>query len=312
MSGISTLQGGQSDLELESADAAVLLCPYVGTSPILTLEDPNVGGLDLSKIGPTTAFQTVGNWEKSSGVTLTNSPTIVDIESHGKGSPTKKLASKAPKGIKYTPQETNLVNLMNYWGFPLSAVEGPSQFGGVVMGIPELPYHLLWRCVLLSWSSYNGQDIIKYWIANRASVGNRTDSQMLDAEVDRLGVELSFETDPAVPGQPVRFGILGAGFQTLGANAKTGFGFSPTPLTAISATPATLTFDLSDNTPPQQLTVVDSNAQNRTATASYGSEDPTIATVSATGLVTKHAAGSTAITVSYGGLSDTVAVTVQA
>src|SRR5262245_47542073 len=102
MSGISTLQGGQADLELESADAAVLLCPYVGTSPILTLEDAVNGGLDLAKVGPTTPMQTVGNWEKDAGVTLTNSPTIIDIDSHGKGSPTKKIASKAPKGIKYT------------------------------------------------------------------------------------------------------------------------------------------------------------------------------------------------------------------
>jgi hypothetical protein len=312
MSGISTLQGGQADLELESADAAVLLMPYVGTSPILTLEDPTVGGLDLSKIGPSTPMQAVGNWEKSSGVTLTNNPTIIDIDSHGKGSPTKKIASKAPKGIKYTPQETNLINLQNYWGFPLSSVQGPSQFGGVVMGIPELPYNLLWRCVLLSWSSYNGQDIIKYWIANRASVGDRQDLQMQDSDVDKHGVSLSFETDPAVPGLPVIFGICGAGFQTLGANNKTGFNFSSAPLTAISATPSTLAFDISDNTAPQQLTVVDSNAQNRTATSSYGSEDPSVASVSPTGLVTKHAAGTTVITASYGGLSDTVAVTVTA
>lgn len=311
MSGISVLQGGQSDLELESGDAAVLLCPYVGTSPILTLEDATAGGLDLTKIAAA-GLVTVGNWEKQAGVTLMNSPTIVDIDSHGKGSPTKKIASKAPKGIKYTPQETNLINLQNYWGFPLSAVEGPSAFGGVVMGIPDLPYNLLWRCVLLSWASYNGQDIIKYWIANRTSVGNRVDSQMTDSNVDRLGVELSFETDPAVPGQPVRFGICGLGFQTLGGANKTGFSFSTSPLTAISATPSTLAFDVSDNTAPQQLTVVDSNMQNRTATASYGTEDPTVATVSPTGLVTKHAAGTTIVNVSYGGMSDSVAVTVTA
>lgn len=311
MSGISTLQGGQADLELESADAAVLLCPYVGTLPLLNLEDAAVGGLDLAKIGPTTSFQTVGNWEKDSGVTLTNSPTIVDIDSHGKGSPTKKLASKAPKGIKYTPQETNLINLQNYWGFPVSAVSNPSQFGGVTMGIPELPYQLLWRVVLLSWASYNGQDIIKYWIANRVSVGDRVDNQMTDSNVDRLGVSLSFETDPAVPGLPVIFGICGAGFQTLAANNKTGFNFSTAPLTAISATPGTVTLDLSDHT-SQQLTVVDSNMQNRTATAGYGSEDPSVATVSPTGLITPVGAGATVVNVSYGGVSDTVAVTVTA
>ena len=311
MSGISALQGGQADLELESADAAVLLCPYVGTSPILTLEDAAAGGLDLLKIGPTTPFQTVGNWTKDDGVTLLNSPTIIDIDSHGKGSPTKKIASKAPKGITYTPQETNLLNLQNYWGFPLSAVSGPSAFGGVTIAIPELPYGLLWRCVLLSYASYNGLDIIKYWIANRASVGDRKDSQMQDSNVDRLGVSLSFETDPAVPGVPVIFGMCGAGFQALGTSNKTGFNFSASPLSGIALTPSTAAIDVSDAT-TAQLTVVDSNGQNRTASAVYGTSDEMIATVSTTGLVHPVGAGSATITATYGGHTDTTVVTVTA
>lgn len=311
MSGISALQGGQADLELESADAAVLLAPYVGTTPLLNLENALAGGLDLAKIGPTSPFQTVGNWTKDEGVTLTNSPTIVDIESHGKGSPTKKLASRAPKGIRYTPQETNLLNLQNYWGFPLSAVEGPSAFGGIVIGIPELPVQLLWRCVLLSYASYNGQDIIKYWIANRASVGERQDAQMTDSNVDRLGVSLSFETDPAVPGQPVRFGILGAGWQQIGTTNKTGFNFASAPLTGVTVTPPTAAIDVSDAT-TQQLTVVDSNGQNRTATAAYGTTDDAVATVTATGLIVPAGAGTAEVTAAYGGHTDSCIVTVTA
>lgn len=308
MSGISTLQGGQADLEIQSADAAVLLQPYVGTQPILTLEDPTNGGLDLTKVGPSTSMQTVGNWEKDSGVTLTNSPTIIDIKSHGKGSPTKKIASEAPKGIKYVPQETNLINLQNYWGFPLTSVTGPSTHGGINIAIPELPYGLLWRCVLLSWSSYNGLDVIKYWIANRVSVGDRTDAQMQDSNVDRLGVSLSFETDPAVPGTPVIFGICGAGWQSIQDINKTGFGSAGAPITSITASPAG-PLTLAHGT-TQQLTVVDSNSQDRTATASYGSTDSSTASVSSTGLVTAVAAGDAAINIAYGGQSDVVEITV--
>ncbi|AVJ50231.1 major tail protein [Mycobacterium phage Mendokysei] len=307
MSGISLLQGGQADLELESADAAVLLAPYVTTTPLLTLEDPVNGGLDLAKVGPTTAMQTVGNWTKDEGVTLTNSPTIIDVKSHGKGSPTKKIASEAPKGIRYTPQETNLLNLQNYWGFPLSAVSGPSEHGGITIAIPELPYNLLWRCVLLSWSSYNGKDVIKYWIANRASVGDRQDAQMKDSDVDKLGVSLSFETDPAVPGTPVIFGVCGEGWKLLQENNKTGFD-SLTPVTAITATPNPVSLTVGGSA--QQLTVKDSNNADRTALAVYGTSSASVCTVSATGLVTPVAAGTANITVVYGGFSIQVPVTV--
>ncbi|AHY26930.1 major tail protein [Mycobacterium phage Nairb] len=307
MSGISLLQGGQADLELESADAAVLLQPYVGSNPILTLEDPVNGGLDLTKVGPDTSMQTVGNWTKDEGVTLTNSPTIVDIKSHGKGSPTKKIASEAPKGIRYTPQETNLLNLQNYWGFPVSAVSGPSQHGGITIAIPELPYNLLWRCVLLSWSSYNGKDVIKYWIANRASVGDRQDAQMRDSDVDKLGVSLSFETDPAVPGTPVIFGICGEGWKLLQENNNTGFG-SPTPITAITATPNPLS--LVQGGAAQNLLVKDSNGVDRTAVAVYGTSDSSVCTVSSVGNVTPVGVGSAAITVVYGGFTIQVPVTV--
>lgn len=65
----------------------------------------------------------------------------------------------------------------------------------------------------------------------------------------------------------------------------------------IGALTATATFD-------------DASTQDVTATASWGSSDPTKATVSA-GFVTGIAAGSATVTASYNGQSDTCAVTVS-
>lgn len=307
MSGISLLQGGQSDLELAAADAAVLLAPYLGTTPILNLES-NTGGLDLTKIGASSPFEAVGNWTKDEGVTLTNKPVINDIKSHGKGSPTRKIASEAAKGITYTPQETKLINLQNAWGFPLSAVT-VSTTGGIKINIPNLPYNIQWRAVLLAWDSFNGKDIFKWWVANKATVGDRQDQQMKDSNTDNLGVSLSFE-DPGGGIDPVIFGICGEGWVDLSAVTNTGFA-TGTPLTGIDATPGTVTLDLSD-AQTQQITVTDSNNVNRTAQASYGTSDETKATVSASGLVTPHATGTATITATYGGHTDTVAVTVVA
>lgn len=307
MSGISALQAGQSDLELAACDAAVLLAPYVGTTPLLDLRAPG-GGLNAALVNSSSPYRTVGNWTKDEGVRLTNSPTINDIKSHGKGSPTRKIASEAAKGINYNPQETNLLNLQNAWGFPLSAVNVNAQ-GEVLIAIPELPYNILWRAVLLTWDSFNGEDIIKFWIANRATVGERQDMQMTDSSTDNLGVALSFETDRAV-GSPVLFGICGAGWTALSEVADTGFA-SGTALTGITATPATVELDLSDED-TQQITVVDSNTVNRTAQATYGTSDEMVAVVSTTGLITPVGAGTADITAAYGGHTDVVEVTVVA
>lgn len=307
MSGISVLQGGQADLELAACDAAVLLAPYIGTVPILDLESVT-GALDLTKIGASSPYETVGNWTKDEGVTLTNKPVVNDIKSHGKGSPTRKLYSESAKGITYTPQETKLINLQNSWGFPVSAVT-VSVTGGVKINIPNLPYNIQWRAVLLAWDSFNGKDIFKWWVANKCSVGERQDAQMKDSNTDNLGVSLSFE-DPGGGIAPVIFGICGEGWVDLNEVANTGFA-TGTALTGITVTPGTLALDVSDGD-TQQLTVTDSNSVNRTAQAAYGTSDETVAVVSAAGVVTPVGAGAADIIATYGGHVDSVEVTVTA
>lgn len=222
MSGIATQQGGQSDLELAACDAAVLLRPYAG-NPVLTTLEASGGGLDATKLNTASGFVTVGNWTKRDGVKLSNNPTINDIKSHGKGTPTRKIASEAEKSITYVPQETKVINLQNAWGFLPGDVKGPTATGGVRVYIPELPARTLWQAVLLTWDSYNGLDIFKYWIANKAEVGKRTDMSMTDSDVDTYGVTLDFTSHPGLPGVPVIFGLCGPGWLSLLNSTNSGF-----------------------------------------------------------------------------------------
>lgn len=306
MTDFTGFQGGQSDLELAAARAGVALAPFVGTTPLLGLEDPSTGDLDLSALWPEGV--PVGNWEKGDGVTLSNKPTRNKIKSHGYGSPTRTIAVEAERGIKYTPQETKLVNLQNAWGFTPDMVTVSAK-GGVTIAIPELPVNLHWRCVLITQDYYNGKPLYRYWIANKTEVGDNDDNKMTDGDVDKYGVSLNFLTDPAV-GNPVIFGICGPGWLDLKAATDTGFDAA---ITGITVTPSTASLTVSaGSSHTKQLAVADSNSVDRTAVATYSSSDAAKATVSSTGLVTAVATGSATITATYKGKTATCAATVGA
>ena len=217
----SATQGGQSDLERAATDAAVLLKKYTPSStPITTLGATSTGDLDVAKLS---GFTTVGNWTKSSGVTLMNNPTINDVKSHGKGSPTRQIASEAEKGVTFEAQENvKLINLQNQWGFTDDAVTIAAA-GDVVINIPELPVEMLWQAVLISKDVYLGQPLYRYWIGNKANVGKRADQKQTDGDVDTLNTTLNFLTHPALQGVPLVFGICGPGWLLMNAGNDTGF-----------------------------------------------------------------------------------------
>jgi hypothetical protein len=217
------LQAGQPDLELAAVTPRVLLAPYYGTSPVLTIEDSSTGGLDLTKIGyGTSPFITVGNYEKKAGAKLSNKPGVNKIMSAGAGSPTRVLFSESGKSITYTPQEINLTNLQNAWGFSPSAVSTPSAKGGITIGIPSLPQRVLWRVVLIAADvAPSGRPVYLYWIANRAEVSDRQDISASDSNIFEHGVTLEFQDDPAVTSQVI-FGICGDGWVDISAANKTG------------------------------------------------------------------------------------------
>jgi hypothetical protein len=311
MSGISTYQGGQSDLELASADAAVLLRPSFGATVLTNLEDSSLGGLDSTKLPITGSgsFVTVGNWTKSEGVSLTNNPTVNKIMSHGKGGPTALIPSEAEKSIVFTPQEFKLINLKNSWGFADSDVSSVSAKGGFTIQIPELPGIFGWQAVLLSRTLYNGKDVIKYWIMNKCFVGDRKNVDLKDSTTIDHGYTLTAQTHPSVPGYPVIFGMCGAGVVDL-ATATNDYSVYP-KATGITVTPTTFAGTVAAGANhTKQLAVADNNGADRTATATYVSDTPAKATVSSTGLITSVASGTANVTATWNGLSAVCAVTV--
>jgi hypothetical protein len=311
MTGISTYQGGQSDLELASADAAVLLRPSFGATVLTNLEDTSSGGLDSTKLPITgsSAFVTVGNWTKAEGVSLTNNPTVNKIMSHGKGGPTALIPSEAEKTIVFTPQEFKLINLKNSWGFSDSDVSSVSSKGGFTIQIPELPAIYGWQAVLLSRTLYNGKDVIKYWIMNLCHVGDRKNVDLKDSTTIDHGYSLTAQTHPSLPGYPVVFGMCGAGLLDLAA-ATNDYSIYP-KATGITVTPTTASITAAaGGSHTRQLAVADNNGTDRTATATYVSDTPAKATVSSTGLITGVASGSASVTASWNGFSASCAVTV--
>lgn len=221
MSGISAHQAGQSDLELAARDLAVLLTPYDDTAPLLDTLEGVAGALDIPAY-----YISVGNFTKAAGVTLGHQPEINDIESHGKASPTRQMASKRAITIGFEPQETKLINLALYWGTDwLTNVPDLSATGGFAEAIPELPLNLKFRAILLGWDDFNGEDIFIYWIANKVNVSATQDTELVDSNVIRYPFTLNCQADDENQ-SALTVGICGPGWETLQGITETGFGGS--------------------------------------------------------------------------------------
>ena len=218
MSGISIHQAGQSDLELAARDLAVLLAPYDDTHPLLPTLEATDGTLTIPSY-----YVSVGNFTKSAGGTLGHKQDINDIDSHGKGSPTRQLASKRAITIAVEPQETKLVTLAVYWGTDwLSNAPTLSAHGGFAEAIPELPLNLKFRTILLGWDDFNGEDIFIYWIGNKCNVGATSDTELVDSNVVRYPFTLNCQPDSAND-SALTVGICGPGWESLQDVANPGF-----------------------------------------------------------------------------------------
>jgi len=218
MSGISQYQAGQSDLELAPRDLAVLLCPYDDTHPLLPTLEASDGSLDIPDY-----YVSVGNFTKAKGVTLGGTPEVTDTESHGKGSPTRKIANKRPITFGFEPQETKLITLALFWGTDwLTNVPETSEHGGFAEAVPELPLDLKFRAILLGWDDFNGDDIFIYWIANKVTVMPTGDQELTDSQVITYPLTLSAMADDENQ-SALTPGICGLGWENLQEMTSTGF-----------------------------------------------------------------------------------------
>ena len=205
----------RSDLLLAPRQLSVLFAPY--TVPLVTtLEDPSTGGLLIPA-----NFVALGLHAKKSGGSLSNAQDINDIESHGRGTPTRQLPTKRTISVGWEPQETTRWNLEQYWGADWSAVKASSH-GGVVGAVPELPLNQHYRTILVGKDDFNGDDIYLYWIGNKTNVNKTSDQKLTDSEVMTYPYTINFQADDTLK-QPLIVGICGPGWNKLQLANTTGF-----------------------------------------------------------------------------------------
>lgn len=206
----------RSDLLLAARQLSVLIAPYT-TSVLQTLEDAGTGDLTIP-----TAFIPMGLHEKKTGGSLSNAQDINDIESHGRGTPTRQIPTKRTITLGFTPQETTRYNLEHYWGADWADVVH-SAHGGVVMGVPELPLNQRYRVILLGKDDYNAEPIYLYWIGNKVNINKTDDQKITDAEVVTYPYTLNFQAEDTLQ-QPLLVGVMGPGWDALRLVQDAGFG----------------------------------------------------------------------------------------
>ena len=292
----------RKDLQFAARKLAVIQWDY--TAPLIeTLHNPTTGALVL----PDDGF-VIGLHRKQRGGALSNAQTLNDVMAHGEGSPTLQIPTERRIGIGLEPYETHRKNLENYWGADFSGVT-PDASGGVNLRIPSLPLNRMSRIVLLGRWDYNGLPAYIAWIGNRVNI-NETDTQnVVDSDVIGYPYTMNFQGVDEHEGEPFIIELFGTGWAAMQANANAGFGVG---VTGITVSPSILTLDLS-NDETEQLTVVDNLGHNRTAAATFTSDDEAVATVTSPGgVVSPVAAGTATITATYSGHNDTTDVTVIA
>lgn len=302
MADFETVRAAQQDLVLSKLSLAVLFARS-STTLLTTLEDPATGDLvDLPD------YTSAGVIQKDAGLSITSDIESSDIEGYGEVEPVRTIITKRTTRFNAAFIETNREVIEKFWGVELDATNlTVSARGGVTVKTPPRPKNIFYRAILLGQDEVNGEDLFPYWIMPRVKL----------VEVDNMDFKDDAEIQYRMTFQAFRdpegkFSVLqgwcGPGWRLL--VDKTGFVAVPT---AIVGTPDPVA--LSVGTPSQQLTVTASNGVNRTPDATYVSSAPTFATVNAAGLVTRVAAGTATVTISYDPptgavLTDTVTVNV--
>lgn len=295
----------RKDLMINPRRLGVIQYPY--NSPLITtIKNPTNGSLVL----PDNGF-VVGAHRKQKGGALSNAQTYNDIMIHGSGTSAMKIPTERKVGIGVEPVETNRINLQNWLGADLSGVT-PDAAGGVHLPVPSLPINMLSRVVLLGRHDYNGLPCWITWVGNRVNVSDTNEQSLTDAEVVSYPYTFNFEGADELDDEPFFVEIFGPGWEAMQSAAVggSGAGFGG-GATALTLTPAMATIDLSDGE-TQQLHVEDNNGVDRTNQATWSTSDATKATVNSAGVVTPVAAGTSTITATYNGLTDTTVITVIA
>lgn len=292
----------RKDLQFAARKLAVIQWPY-SVPLITTFKNPTTGALAI----PDDGF-VVGLHRKQRGGALANAQTLNDIMAHGEGGPTLQIPTERRVTIGVEPFETHRINLQNWLGADFSGVVADAA-GGVHLPVPSLPLNMLSRVGMIGRWDYNGLPAYIAWGGNRVNVSETNEQNITDADVIAYPYTFNFQGVDELDGEPFFVELFGTGWEAMNNNADAGFGISG--VTSLTVTPAAATLDLSDGE-TQQLSAVDNNGTNRTNQATWVSGTPATATVSSSGVVTPVAVGTSTITATYSGQSDTCNVTVVA
>jgi hypothetical protein len=290
MPDFETIRDAKNDLVLSNQHFAVLFDSILNPVP-QTLESPSTGELVL----PATA-QSAGIIEKGAGVSLAQDMTNTDIEGYGEADPVRSIISKRMVTFEANFLETNRVVLEKYWGTSFGADNfAQSAQGGTTLEAPTLPKNIFYRAYLIGLDDVNGQDLYSYYILPKVKLTNVANQENKDDGAVSYTMTFGAFRDAAA-GFSLLQGWCGPGWRSL--VHKTGFVAAPTAITAGAITGLTATAGVNKT---KQIVITGSNGINYTPDCSYVSADPTKATVSATGLITGIAAGSTTVTATYNG-----------
>ncbi|ALF00551.1 major tail protein [Mycobacterium phage Bricole] len=297
MADFETIRDAHNELVRAHLHFAVLF-DSMDNEAVETLEDTVTGEL----VVPVTA-ESAGVIEKQAGASLTHEIDSTDIDGYGDAEPVRTIISRRVVQFQANFLETNKVVLEKFWGtvFDDSNLE-VSAHGGVTLKAPSLPKNVFYRAYLVTEDDVNGEVLNAYFIMPRVKLVN------VDTQTSQDDGAVSYNmTFQAFKDSDLGFAVLqgwcGPGWLRL--VDKTGF---VAPVTSIEAEAADASIEVGEDT---QITVTGSNGINYTPIAKYAvTTGPDKVSVSKTGEVTGLAAGSATVTVTYGGKTATVSITV--
>lgn len=301
MPDFETIRDAKADLVLAHLHFAILF-DSINEAAVSTLEDAATGELDI----PETA-ESAGIIEKQAGVSLTHDIESNDVEGYGEAEPVRTIISKRTVEFQANFLETNKVVLEKFWGTVFDDTNlDVSDHGGVTVKAPTLPKNTFYRAYLVATDDVDGDDIYAYYIMPRVKLVNVDNQESQDDNATSYQMTFRAFRDKVV-GFAVLQGWCGPGWRKL--VHKTGFVAAPTAITVTPDDPSIA------EAGEQQLTVMGDNGINYTPDATFVSATPASATVDASGLVTGVSAGTSEVTATLTGfsdspLSDSVTVTV--
>ncbi|MFE2998665.1 hypothetical protein ACFXG4_27140 [Nocardia sp. NPDC059246] len=264
--------------------------PYIPSS----ICNPTTGALQALPQG----WSTLGELQKKAGVDMTPDRKSNDIEGLGSMAPRRSLRTSEGLSIDFTAQEWRKVNMSIFYDTDLSQTWANATSGewrGHKMASPNANY---WSLIVMAFDGIVGSEFYPFWIFPKVACNKVGKVSMQDGSEIAFPSTLTVYEDNAfvssdgAVGPLFDFGVAGVGNIPL---AKAGGFILATSITVAPST-ATLTHSPVQT---QQLTVTDSNGLDVTAWSTFVSGTPADATVSATGLVTAVATGSSIITASY-------------